>query len=72
MLSSSVRSFKDYDEYGRAVRAAQVELTLTERGDFAAHLSRVDLQRLWMQRLSDNLPRIARHLRPRADYHDIR
>ncbi len=60
MLSSSVRSFKDYDEYGRAVRAAQVELTLTERGDFAAHLSRVDLQRLWMQRLSDNLPRILR------------
>jgi AraC-like DNA-binding protein len=41
------------------MRAGTVELTVTGRGDFNAKLVRIDLHRLWMQRFSDSLPRIA-------------
>ena len=58
MPSSAVRTFTDPDEYAAAIRAGTVELTVTGRGDFNAKLTRIDLQRLWMQRFSDNLPRI--------------
>ena len=58
MPSSAVRTFSDADDYAAAIRAGTVELTVTERGDFNAKLVRIDLQRLWMQRFSDNLPRI--------------
>jgi AraC-like DNA-binding protein len=59
MPSSAVRSFTDPDEYAVAVRAGEVELTVTARGDFNAKLTCIDLHRLWMQRFSENLPRIA-------------
>jgi AraC-like DNA-binding protein len=59
MPASAVRSFSDSDEYAAAIRAANVELTLTGRGQFAAQLIRIDLHRLWMQRAFDNLPRIS-------------
>jgi AraC-like DNA-binding protein len=58
MSSSSIRSFTDPDDYGDAIRAAQVDLTIAERGDYTARVIRIDLNRLWMQRLSDSLPRI--------------
>jgi AraC-like DNA-binding protein len=41
------------------MRATRAELTVTGRGDFTAKLIRIDLHRLWMQRFSDNLPRVA-------------
>jgi AraC-like DNA-binding protein len=59
MLSSAVRTFTDPDDFAAEIRAGAVDLTITGRGRFAAKIVRVDLHRLWMQRLSDNLPRIA-------------
>src|SRR5205085_11621197 len=59
MPSSAVRTFTDPDDYAAAVRQGTYELTVTERGDFTAKLTRIDLHRLWMQRFSDNLPRIS-------------
>jgi hypothetical protein len=32
------------------------ELTVTGRGNFIAHQTRIDLHCLWMQRLDDSLP----------------
>ncbi len=59
MPSSAVRTFTDPEDYAAAIRATRAELTVARRGRFAAKLIRIDLHRLWMQRFSDNLPRIA-------------
>src|SRR5438067_8108701 len=59
MPSSAVRTFNDLDDYAAAIRQGTYELTVTERGHFTAKLTRIDLHRLWMQRFSDNLPRIS-------------
>jgi len=68
MPSSAVRTFSDPYDYAAAMRAVTTELTVTGRGRFAAKLVRIDLHRMWMQRLSDNLPRVlhAAHDRGRA------
>jgi AraC-like DNA-binding protein len=58
MPSSAVRAFTDPDDCAAAIRGSKAELTVTGRGPFSAKLVRIDLHRLWMQRLSDNLPRI--------------
>jgi AraC-like DNA-binding protein len=58
MPSSVVRTFSDADDYAAAIRGGTVEATVTGRGNFAAKNIRIDLQRLWMQRSSANLPRI--------------
>jgi hypothetical protein len=58
MPSSAVRTFSDPDEYAAAIRATKAELTVTGRGQFGAKIIRIDLHRLWMQRCSDNLPRV--------------
>jgi AraC-like DNA-binding protein len=55
MPSSSVRTFTDPDEYAAAMRQATVGLTVMQRGDFTAKLTRIDLHRLWMQRFSATL-----------------
>src|SRR5215467_1498214 len=60
MPSSAVRTFSDPDDYAAAIRAVEVELTVTEPGRFTGKIVRIDLHRLWMQRLSDNLKRVAR------------
>ena len=59
MPSSAVQTFTDPDDYAAAIRASRAELTVTGRGHFTANHTRIDLHRLWMQRFSDNLPRIA-------------
>ncbi len=59
MPSSSVRRFSDPDDYGASIRGAVAEITLTARGRFTAKLTRIDLHHLWMQRFSENLPRVA-------------
>jgi hypothetical protein len=59
MPSSAVQTFSDPDEYAAAIRAANTEFAVTGRGHFTAKLIRIDLHRLWMQRASDNLPRIS-------------
>jgi AraC-like DNA-binding protein len=58
MPSSAVRTFTDPDDYASAIRATTSEISITGRGHFDAELVRIDLHRLWMQRFSDNLPRI--------------
>jgi len=59
MPSSAVRTFSDRDDYAALIRNTKAELTVTGRGVFNAKLTRIDLHSLWMQRFSDNLPRIA-------------
>ena len=59
MPSSAVRTFSDPDDYAAYIRNSTAEMTITGRGAFKAKLTRIDLHSLWMQRLSDNLPRIA-------------
>jgi AraC-like DNA-binding protein len=54
-----VHTFSDPDDYAAAIRQGTYKLTVTGRGDFTAKLIRIDLHRLWMQRFSDNLPRIS-------------
>jgi AraC-like DNA-binding protein len=53
-----VRTFTDPDDYAASIRAGDVELTVTERGQFAAKGTRIEFYRLWMQRFSDSLPRV--------------
>ena len=59
MPSSAVRTFSDPDDYGASIRATTAEMTVTGRGLYAVKIVRIDLHRLWMQRFSDNLPRVA-------------
>jgi hypothetical protein len=59
MPSSAVLTFAEPDDYAAAIRHSTTEITVTDRGQFAAKLIRIDLHRLSMQRFSDNLPRIA-------------
>ena len=65
MPSSAVRTFTDSDYYASAIRATKAEKTITGRGNFTAKLTRIDFHRLWMQRFSDNWPRVA-HSAPRT------
>src|ERR1700746_2773599 len=59
MPSSAVRTFTEPDHYAAAIRNAKAEMTVTGRGQFAAKLIQIDFDRLWMQRFSESLPRIA-------------
>lgn len=59
MRSSAVSSFHDPHDYQAAVRAGDVRVTVTGRGEFGAELTRIDLDRLWMQSGRASLPMIA-------------
>jgi hypothetical protein len=50
MPNSSVLSFTDPDAYHAAIRAPQVEGVITAPGNFRAELTRIDFDRLLMQR----------------------
>jgi AraC-like DNA-binding protein len=56
--SSKFRTFAEPDEYAAAIVGASHRFTVTQRGTFSARLTFIDLHQLWMQRLSDNLPRV--------------
>src|SRR5271165_1355728 len=56
MLSSQVFAFADPGQYATAIRAADVTVVPTARGDFHAGLTRVDFHRLWMQRFDESAP----------------
>ena len=58
MPSSTVHTFTDPDAYRGALRARRVEGVVTARGNFHAELTRIDLDRLLMQRAEENLPRV--------------
>jgi AraC-like DNA-binding protein len=59
MPSSAVRTFTDPDDYAAAIRNSKAEITVTGHGQFAAKLIQIDFDRLWIQRFSESLPRIA-------------
>ena len=59
MPSSAVHTFADPDDYAASIRGTSAEMTVIGRGLFRAKLTRIELHRLWMQRFSDNLPRVA-------------
>lgn len=59
MPKSAVLRFSDPDKYAAFVRGTKAEVTITKPGTFAAKLVQVDLHRLWMQRYSETLPRVA-------------
>lgn len=58
MPSSAVRTFSNADEYATAIRGGAFEVTVIARGDFSAKHTRIDFHRLWMQRISESLPRV--------------
>jgi AraC-like DNA-binding protein len=59
MPSSAVRTFTDPDDYAAAIRNSRAEMTVTRRGQFSAKLIQIEFDRLWTQRFSESLPRIA-------------
>jgi AraC-like DNA-binding protein len=59
MLTSTYARFGDPYSYQARIRASDVELVVTGRGDFRAELVTIDLHRLWMQWGCESLPRIA-------------
>jgi hypothetical protein len=58
MPSSAVQTFSEPDAYAAAIRATKAEVTVNARGKFSARLTKIDLHRLWMQRFSENMPRV--------------
>jgi AraC-like DNA-binding protein len=58
MPSSSVAAFTDPHLYQAAIHGAQIEIFPTSRGDFRAELTRIRLDRLWLQRGRESLPRV--------------
>jgi AraC-like DNA-binding protein len=58
MPSSCVLTFTDPHPYQAAIRAAELEILPTAKGNFRAELTRIDLHRLWMQRGRESRPRV--------------
>ncbi len=59
MPSIIVRTFTDPDDFAASFLGTNVEMTILGRGRFEAKAIRIDLGRLQVRRLSDNLPRVA-------------
>jgi AraC-like DNA-binding protein len=55
MPQSHIFTLTDPDSYEAAIRAGTYEVFVTSKGDFHAELTRIDLQRLWMQQSDTNL-----------------
>ena len=58
MPSNAVQTFTDPDDFEASIRAGEVEVTVTGRGQFSAEATRIEFHRLWIQRFSDSLPRV--------------
>jgi AraC-like DNA-binding protein len=58
MPSSAVRSVEDPYDYEQSMRGTKNELTIVGGGEFHAKITRVDFDRLWIQRVSEVRPRI--------------
>jgi AraC-like DNA-binding protein len=56
--SSRVVTFSDPVPYQLAIRAADIEVFPTAKGQFYAELTQVSLDRLWLQRAHEHLPRV--------------
>ena len=55
---SKVLTFVDPCQYTEAVRAADMQIFPTTKGEFRAELTQVTLDELWMQRFEEKLPRV--------------
>ena len=55
---SKVFNFSDPFQYQSSIRAADVELYPTTRGEFRAELTQINLHQLWMQRFDEKLPQV--------------
>jgi AraC-like DNA-binding protein len=55
---SKVLSFTDPFPYTAAIRAANMQIFPTVKGEFRAELTQVTLRKVWMQRFNENLPRV--------------
>jgi AraC-like DNA-binding protein len=55
---SKVLTFVDPFQYTEAVRAADMQIFPTAKGEFRAELTQVTINELWMQRFAENLPRV--------------
>ncbi len=60
MSRSSALAFVDSDQYQAAIRAGRAQLFVTTAGTFQAELTRIDLNRLWLQCGRENLARLVR------------
>jgi AraC-like DNA-binding protein len=58
MPQSSVYTLADPYSYEEVVRALNPKLIVTSKGNFHAQLTKIHLQRLWLQRGEEQLPRI--------------
>ena len=58
MPSSAVRTFTDPVKYFNGIRNLQIIGIIQQHGKFRAGSTRVDLNRLWMHRFDEDLPRI--------------
>jgi AraC-like DNA-binding protein len=58
MIGGEISSFDDPEQYQAAIRSAEIEIYPTAAGDFRAELTKIDFERLWMQRGCESLPRI--------------
>lgn len=50
MPGSVVHRFSDPNQYEGSIRAADVTLLIKDRGPFSAELTKIDFERLWLQR----------------------
>jgi AraC-like DNA-binding protein len=60
MPSRTIRSFSDPDEFSDALRqwyGTEIVVTPKERGNYTAKVISINLHRLWLQRMSENLAR---------------
>ena len=53
------QSFTDADAYAGFIPLTQVQLVIARPGQLEAKATLITLDNLWMQRFSDNLPRVA-------------
>src|SRR5215472_5082865 len=58
MPSSAVHTFTDPEAYFSGIRNLQIDGLVTQRGNFRAEATRIDLHRFWMSRFDEKLPRI--------------
>ena len=58
MPKVAILDFADPHPYAAAIRAADIELFPTSRGKFHAELTQISLDRLWLQRCTENLARV--------------
>ncbi len=66
MISSAVRSFQDPWDHQAFFRGADMKVVVTTTGKYSSALTRIDLDRLWMQRNETILPQIA-HVADRSN-----